>query len=419
MRIVKGLITVIFTAALAISILSGPILVDQSTYLITLLLYLAFSLLYFNLRIFSKKGKINVDYGTSYSMSLVLFTGPLGLLIYESIFRTLTYLYKRKIKTADTDEFLHLFYNIGSAVLANSLIYYLFSYIFPLIDTLPFIFWVLLLILISFSVIFTDTLLVIILYFMGEVKSRKEAIDFYKDRSWLDSGKVALTNGLLFLFLLDHKWEVIVAFFILNYLVSRSFHVKSQSLKDRSDRDKFEQMAYTDFLTGIPNRAHMDKTMHMLQESGEQLGVIVTDIDHFKAINDSYNHAVGDVVIQHFSAFLQENLKKNAYVFRSGGEEFTMFMRNESYHETLMMIEKLKQNLEECTVETTFNNKPVLIQYTASFGLYYYKTNADLTLEKAYILADNLLLKAKKIGRNRVSAKNGLIDEPLSKQTTY
>lgn len=287
-------------------------------------------------------------------------------------------------------------------------------YVFPMIENVTFMYWILFFVLVLGSAILTDSFLVAIFYFLGEIKSKQELIEFYKGRSWLDTGKVTLTNGLLLVFLSEGKWEVIVAFFILNYLVSRSFLVKSQSLQDRAERDKFEQMAYTDFLTGIPNRAHMDKTMNTLQETGVYLGVVVADIDHFKAINDSYNHAVGDLVIQHFATFLQNSLEKDDYVYRSGGEEFTLFLRNRSYEDTVKLVETLQVSIEQGIVDANYKNAPVQIRYTASFGLYYYKINTNLTLEKAYIYADNLLLRAKKIGRNRVTVKNGMTDVPLS-----
>ncbi|MFZ3579267.1 GGDEF domain-containing protein [Virgibacillus sp. DJP39] len=411
---VKGIISIIFIASLAISIPFGKILVDTKTFLIAVSLYLIFSLLYFNLRVISKKGKVNIDHGTSYSMSFVLFAGPLGLLIYETIYRTTTYLYKKKTNTADPDEFMHLFYNIGSFVTANSLVFYLYMNYFPLIENKPFLYWVLLFALVLGSALLTDTFLITIFYFIGEIKSKQDMIEFYKGRSWLDTGKVTLTNGLLLVFLLDGKWEVIIAFFILNYLVSRSFLVKSQSLQDRAERDKFEQMAYTDFLTGIPNRAHMDKVMNTMQETGEYLGVVVADIDYFKAINDSYNHAVGDLVIKHFAKLLKDNIEEKDYVFRSGGEEFTLLLRCRNFEETVKLAEQLQTEVEHSIVDANFKNKHVLIRYTASFGLYYYKVNDKLTLEKAYVNADNLLLHAKKVGRNRVTVKNGMIDVPLS-----
>lgn len=413
MRKVKGIVAIIFIASLAISVPFGRILVTIDSFLVALACYLIFTLLYFNLRIFSKKGNVNIDYGTSYSMSFALFAGPLGLLIYQSVYQIAIYIYKKKTKTADTDELMDLFYNISAFVLANSLAFYLFIYTFPLIENTPILYWLLIAMLVFCTALLTDAFLVTIFYFLGEVKTRQEVIEFYKSRSLLDTGKVTITNGLLFIFLLQGKWEVIIPLFILDYLVNRSFLVKSQSLQDKAERDKFEQMAYTDFLTAIPNRADMDKKMHDLEESGELLGVVVADIDHFKHINDTYNHAVGDVVIQHFASFLQCSLEKDDYVFRSGGDEFTLFLRNRSYENTFNLVKTLQQSVEQNAIHASYRNDTISIQYTASFGLYYYKTTKKITLEKAHIHADNLLLQAKKLGRNRINVENGMVEASL------
>lgn len=413
MRTVKGIVTIIFIASLAISVPFGRILVDMNVFLIALSCYIIFTLLYFNLRIFSKKGKLNIDYGTSYAMSFVLFAGPIGLLIYETVYQIAIYLYKKKTRTAAPNELMDLFYNIGAFVFANSLAFYLFMYAFPSIEDVPVLYWLSIAVLVFVTALLTDAFMVTIFYFLGEITTKQEVKDFYKSRSLLDTGKVTLTNALLYIFLMQGKWQVIVAFFILDYLVSRSFLVKTQSLQDRAERDKFEQMAYTDFLTAIPNRAFMDKKMNALQESGELLGVVVADIDHFKYINDTYNHAVGDVVIQHFATFLQNGLEKEDYVFRSGGDEFTLFLRDRSYRDTVKLVESLQKGVEQSVVTTSFMNASIPIKYTASFGLYYYQATKNLTLEKAQIHADDLLLQAKKLGRNRFNGKDGMSDVPL------
>src|SRR4051812_11791475 len=82
-----------------------------------LFLYWIFTILSFHLRTISKKGNVTVDYGLNYSLSFILIFGPVGLLIYESLFRITAYFYKKVTKTADPEEFLHIFYNIGSFVL--------------------------------------------------------------------------------------------------------------------------------------------------------------------------------------------------------------------------------------------------------------------------------------------------------------
>jgi PleD family two-component response regulator len=152
-------------------------------------------------------------------------------------------------------------------------------------------------------------------------------VAFYKKRSVLDTGKVAITNGLLFYFVMESQWEMLIVFFIMNYIVSKSFLSKHETIQNELERDRFREMAYTDFMTGLSNRAMMDKKMEEINGTNEVLAIVVADIDKFKSINDSYNHAIGDRVIQHFAGILKSQTSKDDCVFRSGGEEFTLFLR--------------------------------------------------------------------------------------------
>lgn len=203
---------------------------------------------------------------------------------------------------------------------------------------------------------------------------------------------------------------MLIILFLLNYVVSRSFYEKSQNIQTKLERDKFEQMAYTDFLTGVHNRTFMDKKMAELSSTGENIGIVVTDIDKFKGINDTYNHAVGDKVIQHFASTLKSYLDEDDYLFRSGGEEFTLCLRNRNFEETEALIHKIQSGIQHGSVNAEYNGENIEIFYTASFGLYYYKVNEYISMEKAYILADELMFESKQLGKNRVSCKNGILE---------
>lgn len=388
---------------------SDHILIDNRTYLISLLIYLVFSTLYFQLRIISKSGNITFDYAISYSLSIALFAGPIGLLIFETIYRFIIYFQRKWTKTADPDEFYDTFYNIGAFVLSNSIGYYLFQFLIPYAEKIPFGFWILMFILVRVTTLISDTCLVTVLKILGEVKSKEDAVNIYKIRSKLDLGKTALTNGLLLVILQEGSWETVVSLFILNYIVSHSFVSKSQSIQDKLERDKFEQMAYTDFLTGVSNRAFMDKKIEELNESGEYIGIIVADIDKFKSINDSYNHSIGDQVIKHFAHTLKQYIQDDDYLFRSGGEEFTIFLRHRDFHQCEAVVKGILENLSTTMVKSEFKGQHVEIHYTSSFGLYFFKVNETVTLEKGYIFADQLLLQSKEHGRNRLSSENGLL----------
>jgi diguanylate cyclase (GGDEF)-like protein len=400
----------LFIIAMAVAYGSGHITLESNILIKAIFIFWFFSILYAHQRILSRNGNMSFDYGISYALSFVLFAGPAGLFIFEAAYRFSVYIYRKVTKTADEGEFLDAFYNVGSFVTAYSITFYLYKLLSPSFQHVPLGFWILIVLLSCLSSILTGSLLAITFYILKEIKTLSEAVDFvFKRNSVLDYGKTGLTNGLLFLFLQQHRWEMLIALFLLNYVVSRSFYDKSLSIQTKNERDKFEQMAYTDFLTGVFNRTFMDKKMAELNETGENIGIVVADIDKFKRINDNYNHAVGDRVIQHFASTLKSFLGDEDYLFRSGGEEFTLCLRGRNFQQTVELVERILKGIEHNSVDVEFNSEWISIHYTASFGLYFYKVNEQFPLEKGYIMADQLLLKSKQLGKNRVSVINGLL----------
>lgn len=399
----------LFFAAIAVAFGLGVFTLDKNVFLIALFIYWLFSTLYNHLRITAQNGTLKFDYGISYSLSFGIFAGPIGLFIFETILRFTVYFSRKSSKTADEDEFWDTFYNIGAHALIYSIGYFLFQWGYEVFNNIPFGFWILMCILTVTTTLISYTFLSTAFFIMGEIKNVKQAVRFFREsNNWLDLGKTAFTNGLLLLLLTEQKWDMVVGLFILNYLVSRSFHSKSQSIKNKIERDKFEQMAYTDFLTRIPNRAFMDKKMSELNQTGETVGIIVADIDKFKLINDSYNHAVGDRVIQHFANTLKSYLSEVDYVFRSGGEEFTLILRNKSLNQTIDLVEKIRHGVETSSVEVDYQSEKHKVSITSSFGLYYFKVNQYTSMEKGYIYADQLLLQSKELGKNKVTVKDEL-----------
>lgn len=401
----------LFFIALSIAFGADRVLVDKHVYINTLIIFWIFSILYFHLRVINKKMNMSIDYGINYDLSFAMLAGPSGLFLFEFIYRFSLYLYKKATKTADPGEFLDTFYNIGSFVITNSAAFYLFQFLYPNFHSFPFGFWIVMLMVGGVSSFLSDMFLVTVFYILGDLKTVKEGLHFIlTNRSVLDYIKIAVTNGLLFLLVQAEKWEMVIALFILNYIVSRSFYDKSQSVQNKNERDKFELMAYTDFLTGVYNRTYMDKKMAELNQACENVGIVVCDIDKFKGINDNYNHAVGDKVIHHFAAELKSHLTEEDFLFRSGGEEFTLCLRGRNYEQTVALVEKMLAGSENYSVGVEFNGESISISYTASFGLYFYKVDEQLPMEKGYVIADQLLLQSKQLGKNRLSAVCGSWD---------
>jgi len=397
----------LFIAAVVLSLTADKIGIEVQHFYVGLFLFWLFSILYNHLQTWTKTGELNIEYGISYGLAFVLFAGPYGVFLYQVVYRTSVYLL-RKIKNGErADSLIDTLYNIGAFTLSNVAGYYLFYALIPYFTPFPFGFWVLFLLLNGLTMYLSDLTLLFLLYLEKSIPTRQTAWEFLKERSILDLWKTGITNALLFVFLIEGRWESLIALFMLNYIVSRSFLLKSQNMQDKLERNQFEEMAYTDFLTGAGNRTFMDKQMGQPTLYDAAFGVVVCDIDQFKKVNDTFNHAVGDTVIIHFAELLRDHLEKDDFLFRTGGEEFTLFIRNRNYEEVKELVERLRLDVERSFVEAEFKGELQHISYTASFGLFYKKFTDHTGIEKGHTHADNLLFDSKRTGRNRVIAEDG------------
>ena len=102
----------LFTASLIIVYFSGHIFIETDTFIKSLIIFWLFSCLYYNLRIFDNSGQTSIDYGINFALSFGIFTGPLGLFIYEFFYHFTVYLYKVIKKKKVGGDFLDIFYNI-------------------------------------------------------------------------------------------------------------------------------------------------------------------------------------------------------------------------------------------------------------------------------------------------------------------
>ena len=168
---------------------------------------------------------------------------------------------------------------------------------------------------------------------------------------------------------------------------------------------KINLMATTDGLTGLYNRRHFFELAEIeftkYRRYGDSLSVCMMDIDHFKKINDSYGHAVGDEVLRHLGKNLTELLRNYDIVGRYGGEEFVVLFPGTSLETAAKIAERIRVAIENAAVETEeFGN----IQYTLSIGVSNFtKEITDMTT--VFGEADKGLYEAKNLGRNKVVVK--------------
>ena len=162
----------------------------------------------------------------------------------------------------------------------------------------------------------------------------------------------------------------------------------------QKSKKSLEQRVIKDCLTTAYNRSYMEERLEQLIDIEKvEFGLIILDIDHFKQVNDTYGHLVGDDVLINLVNALQEQLRKGDTLARFGGEEFVIILPHASHSETLNIAHKLRSYI----ASLSFEGCPKI---TCSFGV----ETFDSSMDKRTLLlsADRALYKAKEGGRNCV-----------------
>lgn len=166
-------------------------------------------------------------------------------------------------------------------------------------------------------------------------------------------------------------------------------------------KERAEQLAITDPLTGLFNRRYLEeKLSHELIRAkayNRELSIVMADIDHFKRINDTYGHKVGDEVLKALALILKANIRGEDVVARYGGEEFVILLPNVSKYDAYRIAERIRVEVEE----TSFEEIGVPERITVSFGISCFPTDGEEVIDLLK-KADQALYQAKSLGRNRV-----------------
>lgn len=166
--------------------------------------------------------------------------------------------------------------------------------------------------------------------------------------------------------------------------------------------EKLEEQAHTDSLTDLPNRRHFMETatqeLARAVRFGSPLSVLMLDVDHFKKVNDTYGHKVGDIVLQKLAETCRATLREIDFTARLGGEEFAVLLPGTGHPAAMEAAERLRRALAETAVPL---EQGLPLRFTVSLGVATLKdpaTNLDTLLNAA----DHALYEAKHQGRNRV-----------------
>lgn len=174
-----------------------------------------------------------------------------------------------------------------------------------------------------------------------------------------------------------------------------------RQLKEKTK--ELTELAFTDTLTGLPNRRAIEDWAATQLSSALRHGfpfwVALADLDHFKQVNDSFGHEAGDAVLKHFAGILKKSLRRGDLCGRLGGEEFLLVLTHTDKEDALKVIDRVRTELSGTPV--VFGD--YTLRVSASFGI----AGVDGTQKRSTFsglreLADAALYSAKRAGRNRI-----------------
>ncbi len=192
---------------------------------------------------------------------------------------------------------------------------------------------------------------------------------------------------------------------LLQKLREEKARAEALARKLKEANQKLLEMAVRDGLTGLYNRRYFQERLteeiSRIKRYGGELSLILLDVDHFKRVNDTYGHLVGDEVLKGLAHILVCETRQSDIVARYGGEEFIILLPSTSLDGALVLAERLRKRV----AETTFydeDDRPFKV--TISLGVSYLSSSCPKGERELLQTADKALYLSKNQGRNRVTA---------------
>jgi diguanylate cyclase (GGDEF)-like protein len=175
------------------------------------------------------------------------------------------------------------------------------------------------------------------------------------------------------------------------------------SLQNARLYQRMEELATTDDLTGLPNRRTFDRKLNEAMarhdRADRSFGLILLDIDHFKSVNDTWGHTVGDRVLEDVSTVLEESVREIDVPARYGGEEFAVILEETELEEALRVADRIRRQV----AELEFRTDGETFSCTVSLGIGIWPGDASDEID-IVDAADEALYASKEGGRDQVTA---------------
>jgi diguanylate cyclase (GGDEF)-like protein len=219
-----------------------------------------------------------------------------------------------------------------------------------------------------------------------------------------------ITKGIFLWFNQSLPWFGIIVSMIAPLIIAPSvtWTIVGLLIKIQALEIEMRQLATYDSLTSLFNRYTFINSLELLLNrrklAQSELAILYIDIDHFKKINDSFGHDIGDKVIISFANVLRNSVRKTDIIGRFGGEEFVIALPNTNLKESSIVSEKIRQN----TINDLICIDSQIIQYTVSIGVAIADNINNGEIKELLKIADTALYQAKRTGRNKICLANAI-----------
>ncbi|UXS75191.1 GGDEF domain-containing protein GdpS [Staphylococcus chromogenes] len=167
--------------------------------------------------------------------------------------------------------------------------------------------------------------------------------------------------------------------------------------------DRYDNENTIDYLTGLGNVKEFDRHLNALAQRADtkkqSLALLLIDIDGFKDVNDAHTHEAGDAILKQISNLLQNYVPPKHRIFRNGGEEFSIVIKNYSLDDCVKLAESIRKGVEKSNFHLPDKS---VIKLSVSIGVGYLTSDDYKSQRKVFKDADDMLHIAKNEGRNKV-----------------
>lgn len=373
----------------------------QVSYFVLAMFFIIISLIFNFKYAVNLNTKANISFIPNYGLPLILLTNPIIHFVFIFTFEIIAIHLDKTVKKEE--RFWEIIYNASTLHILNTMSYYLFYTWFPegsgFTISYAFAIYVVLLL----SVILSKASVLHVLRKEQQITEDFNYLIYFFKQSFSNMLMSAPVYMVLYYAFSSELYVLFVVTVLLQIFIADTLQKSGNSIKKEAELNVYKKIAYKDPMTDCYNRRFLKEHAQQLEENEEPVVLVMTDLDDFKSFNDSYNHDVGDQVLEWFVQSVRKFLHADEFLIRNGGEEFLLLLSPTANSQVHDRIEDIRAYVASNPMPVVYQGNVIELRCTASFGVSLFSGKSEDKFDDALLLADELLYKSKFAGKNRIS----------------